>query len=280
MNDRRARLALAATFLSPLRIRAAGPRRQRAAAPPTTSGATFSVDSALEPSLAWIDDSGSPLYFDFNIGAGFVGTLTIVDAVFGGDTFKVTNFGNLLGSTSSVPLADIGSAVDLGYDFDAALADSSFSSAVFTLGAGSYRIGGFLDQSLLIDGQRLDATLGAAAAERRADPRTLHLRDPAGRPRRRRPDRAPPSRLSTGDTHDDPLIRTSLRCSPPPLHRLGLAAGAVHAARRRSPSRSSASTTTTATCRRPAPSASTRSRRPRSARPSAAPSSSPPTSRA
>jgi hypothetical protein len=121
----------------------------------------FSVDSALAPSPSWIDDSGSPLSFDFDIAAGFVGTLSVVDGVFGGDTFTVTNFGNLLGSTSSVPLADIGSAVDHGYDFDAAFADSSFSHAVFTLGAGSYRIGGFLDQSLLFDEQRLDATAGA-----------------------------------------------------------------------------------------------------------------------
>jgi len=159
MNDRRARfalaaLSLAATFALPAH---AGD----VPLPADNQWNAFSVDSALAPSLSWIDDSGSPLSFDFNIGAGLVGTLTIVDAVFGGDTFKVTNFGNLLGSTSSVPLADIGSAVDHGYDFDAALADKSFSSAVFTLGAGSYHIGGFLDQSLLFDGQRLDATLGA-----------------------------------------------------------------------------------------------------------------------
>ncbi|HKW84350.1 MAG TPA: PEP-CTERM sorting domain-containing protein, partial [Burkholderiaceae bacterium] len=121
----------------------------------------FAVDGALNPSLAWIDDSGSALAFDFDIAAGFVGTLTIVDAVFNGDTFKVTNFGSLLGSTSSVPLADFDTATDLGVDFDAALANKSFSSAVFTLGAGSYRIGGFLDQSLTFDGQRLDATAGA-----------------------------------------------------------------------------------------------------------------------
>jgi hypothetical protein len=159
MNDSRVRLALAALSLATTFTMPA-----RAADTPLAAGnqwSTFSVDSALEPSLAWIDDSGSPLSFDFVVGAGFEGTLTIVDAVFGGDTFKVTNFGNLLGSTSSVPLADIGSAVDHGDDFDAALADKSFSSAVFMLGAGSYRIGGFLDQSLLIDGQRLDATLGA-----------------------------------------------------------------------------------------------------------------------
>jgi len=159
MNDRHARLALAALSLAAAFALPA--HASNVPLPADNQWSQFSVDSALEPSLSWIDDSGSPLNFDFNIGAGFVGTLTIVDAVFGGDTFKVTNFGNLLGGTSSVPLADIGSAVDHGYDFDAALADKSFSSAVFTLGAGSYHIGGFLDQSLLIDGQRLDATLGA-----------------------------------------------------------------------------------------------------------------------
>ena len=164
MNDRSVRLALAALSFATAALAAAFTLPARAADAPLAADnqwSTFSVDSALEPSLAWIDDSGSPLSFDFIIGAGFEGTLTIVDAVFGGDTFKVTNFGKLLGGTSSVPLADIGSAVDHGYDFDAALADKSFSSAVFTLGAGSYHIGGFLDQSLLIDGQRLDATLGA-----------------------------------------------------------------------------------------------------------------------
>ena len=164
MNDRRVRLALAALSFATAALATAFALPARAADAPLAADnqwSTFSVDSALEPSLAWIDDAGSPLSFDFIIGAGFEGTLTIVDAVFGGDTFKVTNFGNLLGSTSSVPLADIGSAVDHGYDFDAALADSSFSSAVFTLGAGSYRIGGFLGQSLLLDGLRLDATAGA-----------------------------------------------------------------------------------------------------------------------
>lgn len=159
MNDRRARFALAAlTLAATLALPA---HAGDVPLPADNQWNSFSVDGALEPSLSWIEDSGSPLSFDFNIGAGFVGTLTIVDAVFGGDTFKVTNFGNLLGSTSSVALADIGTAVDHGYDFDAALADKSFSSAVFTLVAGSYHIGGFLDQSLLFDGQRLDATAGA-----------------------------------------------------------------------------------------------------------------------
>jgi hypothetical protein len=159
MNDRRVRLALAALSLATTFALPAHAGNVPLSA--DNQWNLFSVDSALAPSLSWIDDGGSPLSFDFDIAAGFVGTLSVVDAVFGGDTFKVTNFGNLLGSTSSVPLADIGSAVDHGYDFDAAFADSSFSHAVFTLGAGSYRIGGLLDQSLLFDGQRLDATAGA-----------------------------------------------------------------------------------------------------------------------
>ena len=159
MNDSRARFALAALSLAAAFAFPA--HAADVALSADNQWNPFSVAGDLEPSLAWIDDSGSPLGFDFSIGAGFVGTLTIVDAVFGGDTFKITNFGNLLGSTSSVPLADIGSAVDHGYDFDAAFADSSFSSAVFTLGAGIYRIGGFLDQSLLLDGLRLDSTAGA-----------------------------------------------------------------------------------------------------------------------
>ena len=159
MNDSRVRFVLAAISLAATLATPA--HAGDVPLPADNQWNAFSVDGALAPSLSWIDDSGSPLSFDFSIGAGFVGTQTIVDAVFGGDTFKVTNFGNLLGSTSSVPLADIGSAVDHGYDFDAALADKSFSSAVFTLVAGSYHIGGFLDQSLLFDGERLDATAGA-----------------------------------------------------------------------------------------------------------------------
>jgi len=159
MNNKRASLALAAISLATAFALPA--HASNVPLPADNQWNLFSVDSALDPSLAWIDDNGSPLAFDFSIGAGFVGTLTIVDAVFNGDTFKVTNFGNLLGSTSSVPLADFDSAIDHGLDFDAALADSSFSHAVFTLGAGSYHIGGSLDQSLLFDGQRLDATAGA-----------------------------------------------------------------------------------------------------------------------
>ena len=121
----------------------------------------FAVDGLLNPSLAWIDDAGDALNYTFTIAAGTIGTLDVVDAVFAGDTYGVTNFGSALGLTSAVPLADIGSAADLGLDYDAAFADGAFSHASYQLMAGTYRIGGYLAQSLLIDGQRLDATAGA-----------------------------------------------------------------------------------------------------------------------
>jgi hypothetical protein len=118
--------------------------------------------------VEWIDnndslspDFGTPLDFAFTIASGFIGTLRVVDAGFAGDTFQVTNFGALLGSTSAVPLQDVATAPDLGWDFDAALADAAFSHGEFTLGAGSYRINGLLGQSVTSFGQPLNATVGA-----------------------------------------------------------------------------------------------------------------------
>lgn len=118
--------------------------------------------------LEWIDFNnsntpgfGTPLSFTFTIASGFTGKLTVVDGAFAGDTFKVTNFGTLLGHTSPVPVTDYASAADTGYDFDAALANASFSRGVFSLGAGNYRIGGLLDQSVTAGGTPLNATVGA-----------------------------------------------------------------------------------------------------------------------
>jgi hypothetical protein len=129
----------------------------------------FGVDSfaSLSGGKEWIDNAnsndpgyGSPLSFTFTIAEGFQGTLTIVDADMAGDTFKVFNNGHLLGDTGSVPVQQYGSAPDVGYDYDAAMADSSFSRGVFTLGAGTYSISGVLAQSLLAGGEPLDATGG------------------------------------------------------------------------------------------------------------------------
>jgi hypothetical protein len=125
----------------------------------------FAVDALLAPAatpLVWIDDSGEPLNFSFVVGAGFVGQLTVVDGVFAGDTFALTNFGALLGSTSAVPAGTYEASPNLGYDFDAALADpANFSHGQFAAAAGAYSIGGWLAQSVTLDGDPLNATVGA-----------------------------------------------------------------------------------------------------------------------
>lgn len=135
----------------------------------------FGVDSfsSLSSGTEWIDNSdsnaagyGSPLSFTFTIADGFVGQLTVVDASMAGDTFEVFGNGQLLGATSSVPLQVYGDAPDVGYDYDAALLNSTFSRGVFTLGAGSYSVTGALAQSLMIDDgmgglSPLNATAGA-----------------------------------------------------------------------------------------------------------------------
>lgn len=151
----------------------------------------FGVDSfsAVSGGTEWIDSDysnaagfGTPLDFTFTIAAGFVGELTVVDAAMAGDTFNVFNAGSLLGSTSSVAVQQYGSAPDVGYDYDAALQNSAFSRAVFTLGAGTYSISGALAQSLMIDDglgglSPLNATAGAVKLSVSAvpEPSTLAL---------------------------------------------------------------------------------------------------------
>lgn len=124
----------------------------------------FSIDDLNSNAFdtRWFDDSnGSVLSFTFTVGAGMVGTLTVVDGSFAGDTFSVTNFGAALGTTSAVPVGTYEAPVDAGYDFDAALANPLFSRGVFTLGEGSYSISGQLLQSVTFGGTALNATVGA-----------------------------------------------------------------------------------------------------------------------
>ena len=124
---------------------------------------------ALDYGVGWIDFAnssstsfGSPLAFTFTIAAGEVGSFTVVDGGFAGDTFKVTNFGSDIGSSSGVAPAVYSTAPDTGNNFDAALTNPAFSSAVLTFGEGSYSISGRLDQSVTMDGvSPLNATLGA-----------------------------------------------------------------------------------------------------------------------
>lgn len=114
----------------------------------------------------WIDaaDSASPQFgsaqlFSFTIAAGSVGHLTVLDLGAAGDTFNVFNHGALLGSTSAVAQQDFNGA-PFTLDTTAALADARFSRGSFTLGAGSYSIGGALLQSVSLDGEALNSTAG------------------------------------------------------------------------------------------------------------------------
>ena len=139
---------------------------------PDVNGAwtQFKVDEveSLSYGVEWIDNNysfapqhGTPLSFVFDIAQGSFGTLTVVDGGFAGDSFTLTNFGAPFGATSAVGATTVDTATEFGYDFDGALADARFSSGVFTLGAGSYRIGGALAQSVSFDGAPLNSTVGA-----------------------------------------------------------------------------------------------------------------------
>ncbi len=121
----------------------------------------FDVDSlsAASGGKEWIDlGSGQALHFTFDIGAGTVGELTVVDGGYAGDSFKVFSGARLLGSTSAPTDSYPGT---VGSDFDAALADPAYSRRSFYLGAGHYDIAGVLDRSALVGGVAYDATVGA-----------------------------------------------------------------------------------------------------------------------
>lgn len=101
---------------------------------------------ALSNGVEWVDltytnspDFGTPLSFQFTIQNGFVGYLTVVDSGIAGEIFDVKNNGVSIGQTSNV-----GVGSDYVQNFDANLADSSFSRGVFTLSAGTYSITGSL----------------------------------------------------------------------------------------------------------------------------------------
>jgi hypothetical protein len=122
-----------------------------------------SADLAVSGGKEWIDiNDGTSQSFSFAIAAGYVGTLTVVDTILAGDTFKVYNGATLLGATSPVPVGIYDANAPLVFDPDAALADASFSRASFVLGAGSYNIKGVLDQSVLdaVGGAPLNSTSG------------------------------------------------------------------------------------------------------------------------
>jgi len=146
MNKHLTAAAIAAAMIAPVA------HATTVALPGDDSWAEFDVDafSAQDFGNGWIDTiNGSALDFTFTVAPGMHGVLTVVDAGFAGDSFTITNFGNVIGTTASVPAAQpVGATV---LDYDDALANPAYSRGVFTLAPGSYSISGSLLQSVFGD---------------------------------------------------------------------------------------------------------------------------------
>jgi hypothetical protein len=131
---------------------------------PDSTWHAFDVSDVLsaDQGLGWFDFNsltGEALEFTINVPTGQSVMLTVTDAGFAGDRFEVFDNGASLGLTSAVP-AD-GAGLDVGLNFNAALASSSFSKGFFFLGAGSHTITGLLSQSAV---DAINSTVGAISA--------------------------------------------------------------------------------------------------------------------
>lgn len=116
---------------------------------------------AADGGLGWIDiTDGSALSFSFTVAAGQMGSLTVVDAGFAGDTFNLTLNGSALAPTSAAVSSF--AANTTVFDFDEALANADYSRGVYALTAGSYTLTGSLASSVFDDlGSPLNSTVGA-----------------------------------------------------------------------------------------------------------------------
>lgn len=113
------------------------------------------IDGTVDPDRPDYAGDGSPLTFTFNLAVP--GTLAVVDGGFAGDEFKVTVNG--VDHFTSTALNDTNNSV--GTDFDAALANPSYSRLELALAAGSYSVTGLLAKSAQDGGIDIDATVGA-----------------------------------------------------------------------------------------------------------------------
>jgi hypothetical protein len=118
------------------------------------SGGVEWID-AIDDDLGPYNNDGSALTFALTLTQ--TSTLTVVDAGFAGDEFRITiNGQDYLSSTASNTYPD-----SIGTDFDAALTDSRYSYLNVVLGAGTYFISGDLATSALDDTDLpLNATVG------------------------------------------------------------------------------------------------------------------------
>lgn len=131
---------------------------------PDSTWHAFDVSDVLsaDQGLGWFDINsltGEALEFTIDVPTGQGIMLTVADAGFAGDRFEIFDNGISLGQTSAVP-AD-GAGADVGLNFDAALANTSFSRGFFFLGAGSHSITGLLSQSAI---DAINSTVGAISA--------------------------------------------------------------------------------------------------------------------
>ena len=141
---------------------------------------TFDVDDTYSKSngVEWIDaqidtgyaDDGSVLHFTFTLLE--IAKLTVVDGGFAGDQFQVFDNGTSLGFTSN-PTNNY--PTSLSTDFDAALTNSLYSSAVFYLAAGQHDITGLLSASATVNSIPLNATVGAVSLSSVPEPSTFGL---------------------------------------------------------------------------------------------------------
>lgn len=134
----------------------------------------FDVSDLLATSggTEWIDiNDGSALGFTITSATPIV--LTVVDAGFGGDSFRVYDNGVLIGTTS----AGVNSYPNsIGLDFDAALANANYGTALFELSAGTHVITGELFASALDGaGAVLNSTVGGIRASAVPLPATVWL---------------------------------------------------------------------------------------------------------
>ena len=143
---------------------AAGAAQAATMVPVATDGTwyAFDADRVSTGSTRWIDASYNftfdTLSFTFTVPVGLFGKLTVVDAGYAGDVFGVVVNGGAPVSTSG---ATYSFPSNVGIDFDAAMADGSYSRGVFTLASGNYTVTGIASAFAADDlGVPFDATVG------------------------------------------------------------------------------------------------------------------------
>lgn len=143
-------------------VGAVGPAHATTVQPGLGQWVAFDVDeqTAASSGLEWMDISdGSLLSFSFAITTPT--WLRVVDAGYAGDSFNVRVNGQNW-STSDVPAGSVGSAPNVGLNFDAAWANPAYSHGAWLLSTpGDYTVTGSLLHSVGLDGAPLNATVGA-----------------------------------------------------------------------------------------------------------------------